>query len=149
MDKLVIIKKRFNSYYIVKIKKANHMILMYAKTLKSELIIIDKPCNIGKKTLYYASNIFFNSLFRVDKKNKYDEIPNLIVINISNHNININNFTISQYFKNKNAYMKYMTYINERCYSIYELRNTDSNKPEIFNKMLTFHFFELPKFKEN
>jgi len=41
--------------------------------------------------------------------------------------------------------------LNKRCHSIYNIREVNSNKEEIFKDTITFHFLELPKFlgKEN
>jgi len=115
-----------------------------AETEKKQLINIviqvqDKG-HMGKRSIYYASGIIFQSL---PKTAPYDELPELIMINILNYNF-INGNSIHIKFEDDDE--EYKNLLNERCHSIYNIREVNSNRKEIFENTLTIHFIELKKF---
>eukprot|EP00833_Pecoramyces_ruminatium_P008688 jgi/Orpsp1_1/1182720/evm.model.c7180000082409.1 len=101
----------------------------------------NKKGNMGKRSLYYASDIIFHSL---PSNGSYDDIPNLIMINIFNYKI-INHDLLT--FKNDKEFnKKYKKSLDKRCHSIYTIKEISSNEEEIFENTIKFHFIELPKF---
>ncbi|OUM66270.1 hypothetical protein PIROE2DRAFT_6503 [Piromyces sp. E2] len=121
---------------------------LVAKTRTNQLINIEIQINnkghMGMRSLYYASDIIFHSL---PKNASYDKIPDLIMINILNY-VAIKDGTANsrEQFNNENEYNTYINELQNRCHSVYTIKNTQTNKTEIFENSLFFHFIELPKF---
>jgi len=111
------------------------------KTKSNQLINIEIEVTnagfMGKRSLYYASGVIFHSL---PAKALYCDLPNLIMINILNYNDITSDLQIIKRDK------EYLKLLDERCHSIYNIREKHSNEEEIFNDTLTFHFIELKKF---
>ncbi|KAG4097731.1 hypothetical protein H8356DRAFT_1425177 [Neocallimastix lanati (nom. inval.)] len=112
---------------------------LLAKTRTNKLINIEIQMNnkghMGKRSLYYAAGIIFHSLPRNEP---YEKVPDLVMINILNY-VAIKDSTVnSEQFNNESEY--------NACHSVYTIQNTQTNKTEIFENSLIFHFIELPKF---
>ena len=124
----------------VEVINENDDIPMVVETKKGELINIEMQVgntgDMGKRSLYYASNIISRSLPRSEK---YEEIPNLVMINIINYEINFKSYITDEHFEKNEG----------RCHSIYRLKEDNSNLPEIFENALTIHFLDLKKFEKN
>jgi len=119
----------------------NPCIYSVVKTKSNQLINIEIEVTnagfMGKRSLYYASGVIFHSL---PAKALYCDLPNLIMINILNYNDITSDLKIIKRDK------EYLKLLDERCHSIYNIREKHSNEEEIFNDTLTFHFIELKKF---
>jgi len=111
------------------------------KTKSNQIINIEIQVrdagDMGKSSLYYASGVIFHSL---PAKAPYCDLPNLIMINILNYN------AITSDLEGIKRDEEYLKLLDERCHSIYNIREKHSNEEEIFNGTLTFHFIELQKF---
>jgi len=111
------------------------------KTKSNQIINIEIQVrdagDMGKRSLYYASGVIFHSL---PAKALYCDLPNLIMINILNYN------AITSDLEGIKRDEEYLKLLDERCHSIYNIREKHSNEEEIFNGTLTFHFIELQKF---
>ncbi|KAL6632938.1 PD-XK nuclease family transposase-domain-containing protein [Neocallimastix sp. 'constans'] len=120
---------------------------LLAKTRTNKLINIEIQMNnkghMGKRSLYYAAGIIFHSLPRNEP---YEKVPDLVMINILNY-VAIKDSTVnSEQFNNESEYNAYINELQNRCHSVYTIQNTQTNKTEIFENSLIFHFIELPKF---
>jgi len=120
---------------------------LVAKTRTNKLINIEIQMNnkghMGKRSLYYAAGIIFHSLPRNEP---YEKVPDLVMINILNY-VAIKDSTVNiEQFKNESEYNAYINELQNRCHSVYTIQNTQTNKTEIFENSLIFHFIELPKF---
>jgi len=120
---------------------------LVAKTRTNKLINIEIQMNnkghMGKRSLYYAAGIIFHSLPRNEP---YEKVPDLVMINILNY-VAIKDSTVnSEQFNNESEYNAYINELQNRCHSVYTIQNTQTNKTEIFENSLIFHFIELPKF---
>ncbi|ORX87851.1 hypothetical protein BCR32DRAFT_263905 [Anaeromyces robustus] len=106
-------------------------IVMVTETENHELINIEiqfsNTGNMFKRSLFYASGIIFHSL---PKGEKYDDIPNVILINILNYNL----------FKDPEDM--------EQRHWIFEISERNTKKGKGFEDLINFHFIELPKFKD-
>ena len=120
---------------------------LLAKTRTNKLINIEIQMNnkghMGKRSLYYAAGKIFHSL---PKNEPYKKIPDLVMINILNY-VAIEGSTVNrEQFNNESEYNAYINELQNRCHSVYTIQNTQTNKTEIFENSLIFHFIELPKF---
>ncbi|ORX63629.1 hypothetical protein BCR32DRAFT_330810 [Anaeromyces robustus] len=106
-------------------------IVMVTETENHELINIEiqfyNTCNMFKRSLFYASGIIFHSL---PSSEKYEEIPNAILINILNYNL----------FKDPKD-------MKQRHW-IFEIAERNTKKGKGFEDLINFHFIELPKFED-
>ncbi|ORX87854.1 hypothetical protein BCR32DRAFT_324216, partial [Anaeromyces robustus] len=104
---------------------------MVTETENHELINIEiqfhKTGNMFKRSLFYASGIIFHSL---PSGEKYDDIPNVILINILNYNL----FTDPEDM--------------EQRHWIFEISERNTKKGKGFEDLINFHFIELPKFED-
>ena len=119
---------------------------LLAKTRTNKLINIEIQMNnkghMGKRSLYYAAGKIFHSL---PKNEPYKKIPDLVMINILNY-VAIKGSTVNrEQFNNESEYNAYINELQNRCHSVYTIQNTQTNKTEIFENSLIFHFIELPK----
>ncbi|ORX63631.1 hypothetical protein BCR32DRAFT_251495 [Anaeromyces robustus] len=105
-------------------------IVMVTETKNHEFIIIEiqfpKTGNLFKRSLFYASGTLFHS---IPSREKYEEIPNVILINILNYNLFIDPEDMKQ------------------CHRIFEVAEKNTKKGKGFEDLIKFHFIELPKFK--
>jgi len=120
---------------------------LVAKTRTNKLINIEIQMNnkghMGKRSLYYAAGIIFHSLPRNEP---YEKVPDLVMINILNY-VAIKDSTVNKkQFNNESECDEYINELKNRCHSVYTIQNTQTNKTEIFENSLIFHFIELPKF---
>ncbi|ORX84892.1 hypothetical protein BCR32DRAFT_325712 [Anaeromyces robustus] len=121
------------NYIITKFCELNDEdgIRVKAKTNSDEYLNIEiqvqKTGNMFKRSLYYASGVIFQSLPR---GNKYNDMPNLIMINILNYKL----------FKNtEKEKLKY--------HWVFTFKEKDTNEEKDFKGLLNIHFIELPKYK--
>ncbi|ORX63630.1 hypothetical protein BCR32DRAFT_138226 [Anaeromyces robustus] len=105
-------------------------IVMVTETKNYEFIIIEiqfpKTGNMLKKSLFHVSGTIFHSL---SSRKKYEEIPNVILINILNYNLFIDPEDM------------------EQCHWIFEVAERNTKKGKGFEDLIKFHFIELSKFK--
>ncbi|ORX65565.1 hypothetical protein BCR32DRAFT_306091 [Anaeromyces robustus] len=132
--KLTDLENNIINYIVTKFCELNDEdgIRVKAKTNSDEYLNIEiqvqKTGNMFKSSLYYASGIIFQSLPR---GHKYNDIPNLILINILNYKL----------FKNtEKEKFKY--------HWIFTFKEKDTNEEKGFKGLLNIHFIELPKYKK-
>ncbi|ORX64908.1 hypothetical protein BCR32DRAFT_330476, partial [Anaeromyces robustus] len=103
---------------------------MVTETENHEFIIIEiqfpKTGNMFKRSLFHASGVIFHSL---SSREKYEEIPNVILINILNNNL----FTDAEDM--------------DQRHWIFEVAERNTKKEKGFKDLIKFHFIELSKFK--
>lgn len=121
---------------------------LIAKNVNNQRINIEIQINgkghMGKRSLYSAFGIIFHSL---SKCIPYEEIPDQVVINILNYNVIDHTIVNRKKFNSNEEYKAVVNQLKNRCHSIYNIRNVQSNSEEIFENSLVFHFIEIPKFK--
>ncbi|ORX64714.1 hypothetical protein BCR32DRAFT_330531 [Anaeromyces robustus] len=119
-------KSDFTYKYLCRDKE----IIMVTETENHEFIIIEiqfpKSGNMFKSSLFHASDALFHSL---PSRENYEEIPNVILINILNNNL----FTDTEDM--------------EQRHWIFEITERNTKKGKGFKDLIKFHFIELPKFK--
>ncbi|ORX79979.1 hypothetical protein BCR32DRAFT_300512 [Anaeromyces robustus] len=84
-----------------------------------------------------------------EKNDNEEEINNKEMNNKEmNNNKKVNENNIEKRKRKEEDIKEYKKSLNERCHSIYTLKEKSSNKEEIYKNAIEFHFIEIQKFRE-
>ncbi|ORX42522.1 hypothetical protein BCR32DRAFT_288394 [Anaeromyces robustus] len=86
-----------------------------------------------------------NEKDKEDEKNDNEEEINNKEIN---NNKKVNDNSKEKRKRNEEEIIEYRKSLNERCHSIYTLKEKSSNKEEIYKNAIEFHFIEIQKFRQ-